>query len=78
MPSLAERHRFPLSTMGDRTQILHVAQSLFQDVAQAGALGLDTVWTRRDHNAARLVEAKPTSSHPTLGDSADANPGGSA
>lgn len=60
------------STLGDRTQILHVAQSLFHDIAPAGTLGLDTVWIRRDHNAARLVEAKPTWSYPTLGDFADA------
>jgi len=60
------------SILGDRTRVLHVAQSLFHDIAPAGALGLDTVWIQRDHNAARVVDARPTWSYPTLGDFADA------
>ena len=61
-----------LSTLGDQTRILHVAQSLFHDIAPARALGLDTVWIRRNHDATRMVEAQPTWSYPTLADFADA------
>ncbi len=55
------------ATLGDRSRVLHVAQSLFHDIAPAGALGIDTVWIRRDHNAARVVDAQPTWSYATLG-----------
>lgn len=34
----------------DRTQHLHVAQSLFHDHAPAKAMGIDTVWINRRHN----------------------------
>ena len=61
-----------LAALGGRSGVLHVAQSLFHDIAPAAALGLDTVWIRRDHNAARVVEARPAWSYPTLGDFADA------
>lgn len=61
-----------LNILGDRTRVLHVAQSLFHDIAPAGALGLDTVWIRRHRNAARVVDAKPTWSYGTLGELADA------
>lgn len=61
-----------LETLGGRNGVLHVAQSLFHDIAPAGALGLDTVWIRRDHSAARVVDAKPTWSYDTLGEFADA------
>ncbi|MCE2526032.1 MAG: haloacid dehalogenase type II [Actinomycetia bacterium] len=61
-----------LATLGGKTGVLHVAQSLFHDIAPASALGIDTVWIRRDHNAARVVDAQPTWSYATLGDFADA------
>ena len=60
------------STLGDQSQVLHVAQSLFHDIAPASALGIKTVWIRRDHNAARVVDARPTWSYATLGDFTDA------
>ena len=60
------------NALGGCRGVLHVAQSLFHDIAPAGALGLDTVWIRRDHNAARVVDAKPTWSYNTLGEFADA------
>lgn len=31
------------------------------------SLGLDTVWIRREHTAARVVDAKPTWSYDTSG-----------
>lgn len=60
------------TALGGKSGVLHVAQSLFHDIAPAGALGLDTVWIRRDHNAARVVDAQPTWSYADLGDFADA------
>lgn len=55
---------------GDR--VLHVAQSLYHDIAPASALGLDTVWIRRDHNAARRVSASPTWTFDSLSQFTDA------
>lgn len=44
--------------------VLHVAQSLYHDIAPAKALGLDTVWINRPSaagsGAARFVEVEPT------------------
>ncbi len=44
--------------------VLHVAQSLFHDIAPAKALGLDTVWINRSNaaggGAARPAEVEPT------------------
>ena len=59
----------------DRNRILHVAQSLFHDIAPANALELATVWIDRNQGtqgAARETEAAPTWTFPTLGDFADA------
>lgn len=61
-----------LAVLDGKGGVLHVAQSLFHDIAPAGALGLQTVWIRRDHNAARVVDARPTWSYATLEDFADA------
>ena len=58
-----------------RDRILHVAQSLFHDIAPANALGLATVWIDRNQGsqgAARETQAQPTWTHPTLGEFADA------
>ena len=54
------------------TRILHVAQSLYHDIAPASALGLDTVWIRRGNNAARRVSARPTFAFDSLAEFADA------
>ena len=61
-----------LSTLGEGGGVLHVAQSLFHDIAPASTLGLDTVWIRRGQNAAKVVEARPTWSYATLGNFAAA------
>ena len=58
-----------------RDRILHVAQSLFHDIAPANALGLATVWIDRNQGtqgAAPETEAQPTWTYPTLGEFADA------
>ena len=58
-----------------RDRILHVAQSLFHDIAPANALGLATVWIDRNQGsqgAARETQAQPTWTYPTLGEFADA------
>ena len=61
-----------LSTLGEGGGVLHVAQSLFHDIAPASTLGLDTVWIRRGQNAAKVVETRPTWSYATLGNFAAA------
>lgn len=60
--------------LGD-ARILHVAQSVYHDIEPATALGLPTVWIRRDRNAARPGghgAATPTWSFDSLGEFADA------
>ena len=60
--------------LGD-ARILHVAQSVYHDIEPATALGLPTVWIRRDRNAARPGEHRkvaPTWSFDSLGEFADA------
>ena len=55
-------------------RILHVAQSLFHDIAPANALGLATVWIDRNQGAqgaARAAEAQPDWTFSTLGEFAD-------
>ena len=54
---------------GDR--VLHVAQSLYHDIAPASSLGLDTVWIQRDNNAARRVRASATWTFDSLAAFAD-------
>ena len=53
-------------------RVLHVAQSLYHDIAPATALGLDTVWIRRGNNAARQAQANPTWTFDSLAEFADA------
>ena len=59
------------AALGDGARILHVAQSLFHDIAPASALGWDTAWIRRDRNAARGATARPTWTFDTLAELAD-------
>ena len=61
-----------LATLGEGGGVLHVAQSLFHDIAPASTLGLETVWIRRGQNAAKVVEARPTWSYATLENFVDA------
>ena len=61
-----------LAALGTGTRVLHVAQSLFHDIAPAAAKGLDTVWIRRPSNAAKRIAAKPTWAFDSLGEFADA------
>ena len=44
--------------LGD-ARILHVAQSLYHDIAPATAQGLDTAWIQREVEAARRVDVAP-------------------
>ena len=60
------------AALGQDTRILHVAQSLYHDIAPASALGWDTVWIRRASNAAKPAEANPTWMFDTLAELADA------
>ena len=53
-------------------RVLHVAQSLYHDIAPASSLGLDTVWIQRGNNAARRVSASPTWTFESLAAFADA------
>ena len=57
--------------LGD-ARILHVAQSVYHDIAPATALGLPTVWIRRTRNAARSADARPTWTFESLAGFADA------
>ena len=40
-----------LRAVGDGSRVLHVAPSLYHDIAPASAHGLDTAWIRRERNA---------------------------
>lgn len=56
-------------------RLLHVAQSLFHDIAPANALGLRTAWIDRNQGeagAARPADAQPDWAYPSLGEFADA------
>ena len=60
---------------GQPSRVLHVAQSLYHDIAPASALGLSTVWIDRTGGApgaAPAADAEPTWTFPTLGAFADA------
>lgn len=55
-------------------KILHVAESLYHDIAPASELPLATVWIDRNQGAqgaARSADAQPTWTFPTLGEFAD-------
>ena len=48
--------------IGESARTLHVAQSLFHDIAPVHELGIDTVWIKRDRvvgGAVRVVNATP-------------------
>ncbi len=47
-------------------RILHVAQSLFHDIAPANSLGLPTVWVNRRHNRPGHGATPPQEATPTL------------
>jgi len=49
-----------------KNKILHVAQSLFHDIAPAKALGLSTVWINRRHNKAGFGATPPAQAQPDL------------
>ena len=49
-----------------QSKILHVAQSLFHDVAPAKALGLATVWVNRRHGKAGSGATPPAQARPDL------------
>jgi 2-haloacid dehalogenase len=53
-----------LDTAPDR--VLHVAQSLFHDIAPANALGLTTVWVNRRHDRPGSGATPPATAHPDL------------
>ena len=49
-----------------RTKILHVAQSLYHDIAPAKALGLSTVWVNRRHDKKGFGATPPAQAQPDL------------
>lgn len=49
-----------------KAQILHVAQSLFHDIATAKSLGLSTVWVNRRHDNPGAGATPPTEATPDL------------
>jgi 2-haloacid dehalogenase len=53
-----------LDTAPDR--VLHVAQSLFHDIAPANALGLTTVWVNRRHDRPGSGATPPATARPDL------------
>lgn len=59
---------------GSKSRVLHVAQSLFHDVAPASALGISTVWIDRTSGkpgATAPSDAKPQWTYPSLADFVD-------
>ncbi len=49
-----------------KEQILHVAQSLFHDIAPANAIGLTTVWVNRRHGRSGFGATPPREATPDL------------
>jgi 2-haloacid dehalogenase len=65
-PSLNNFHQ-ALERIGrPPTRILHVAQSLFHDIAPAASLGLRTVWVNRRHGKAGPGATPPADATPDL------------
>lgn len=65
-PSL-NNFRFAFDRIGvPQAKILHVAQSLFHDIAPAKALGLATVWVNRRHDKAGSGATPPAHAQPDL------------
>jgi 2-haloacid dehalogenase len=63
------RHNFELllQRTGNRPdRLLHVAQSLFHDIAPAKALGLTTVWVNRRHDRPGFGATPPATAPPDL------------
>ena len=58
--------------VGEDARILHVAQSLYHDIAPATAFGWETAWIKRERNAAKPVDATPTFAFDSLAELADA------
>lgn len=59
--------RVLLERLGNQPErILHVAQSLFHDIAPAKALGLTTVWVNRRHGRAGFGATPPAEATPDL------------
>ncbi|RIK37973.1 MAG: haloacid dehalogenase type II [Chloroflexi bacterium] len=50
----------------ERERVLHVAQSLFHDIAPANAAGLTTVWVNRRYNRPGFGATPPASAQPAL------------
>lgn len=51
---------------GDTSRLLHVAQSLFHDIAPAKAMGLSTVWVNRRHDRPGHGATPPAEATPDL------------
>jgi 2-haloacid dehalogenase len=65
-PSL-HNFRMALARIGVPPQkILHVAQSLYHDIAPARALGLSTVWVNRRHAKPGFGATPPAPAQPDL------------
>lgn len=65
-PSLNNFH-FAFKRIGlPKSKILHVAQSLFHDLAPAKAFGLSTVWVNRRHGKAGFGATPPAQAQPDL------------
>ncbi|MCI0440282.1 MAG: haloacid dehalogenase type II [Chloroflexi bacterium] len=65
-PSL-NNFRLAFERMGlPRDKILHVAQSLFHDIAPARSLGLSTVWVNRRHDKPGFGATPPAQAQPDL------------
>lgn len=65
-PSLNNFHQ-AIARLGlPRERILHVAQSLFHDIAPAKSLGLSTVWVNRRHGQAGFGATPPAEAQPDL------------
>lgn len=59
--------RFALDRLGvPSEQVLHVAQSLFHDIAPAKALGLTTVWVNRRHDRPGFGATPAATARPDL------------
>lgn len=65
-PSL-DNFRLAFERIGvPQKRILHVAQSLFHDIAPANVLGLSTVWVNRRHNKEGSGATPSAQAHPDL------------
>ncbi len=59
--------RVAMERLGDRPErVLHVAQSLFHDIAPAKSIGLTTVWVNRRHDRPGFGATPPAEAQPDL------------